>query len=817
MMRGHLRRLILILGCLVWMIASPSGAAPLDVSAVTSKIHLLGQMRVLEDPSASLTPLQALSSSGWKPATASFTQLGTTDAARWLKLHVTNRSAHAVTRWLVLGNPRLEHVDFYRIDPATQTVQEAQRTGLAHASLDQQIKGKDFIFAIAPAPLAQSLLLVRVQGRTLSAMEPELWEPLLFREQEAANDLLYLVSMMALATVTVFLFANALASRNWILFLLAAWILVGVAYDFSFHGYLKPYLLAQGGELAVRSTQAFATAGILMAAIFISVYLNYQKHNYLRFFHQVVIVFYAALLVLALFGDLRWSIDLSLLGIVILPVSTLALILINPVNVPHLRLFKSVFILFLVLLVVRMAMIVGFIPKMDLFSLFAALVYKLFITFSLLYVVVKRSVVQAEFLDAQQIKLMQEERTLQFRLEEMIELRSQALQATLAADEANRSKIDLLARIGHELRGPMNAIVGYAGVLSQSSGPSREYARNIERASRNLLEMMGRLIEAARSSGSENPIPLQAVYLSDFLRQSATFATALGRSNDNRVTYQVVGALPDVVQLDGSHLRQVLEHLLWNATESTRGGQIDFSVRVALAEEGASERLILTVSDTGRGIPEAALATVFEPFERVDASHEDQDFRVRLMISRHWVKRMGGDIDVTSPRGSGTTVQVSIPLRPCSEAAIPVQDLYIADDPDLHLNGTGRLVWVVDDCPAVGETLCDNLGQQGFSTRALTCGMEAMGRIGRLGEKIPEIVLTDLKMPGADGRQVLNRVRTQWPGVPVVLMTSAPEAASEEDLKFSAVLSKPLRLNVLYSTMARLLDLDTTHGLKTSP
>ncbi len=125
--------------------------------------------------------------------------------------------------------------------------------------------------------------------------------------------------------------------------------------------------------------------------------------------------------------------------------------------------------------------------------------------------------------------------------------------------------------------------------------------------------------------------------------------------------------------------------------------------------------------------------------------------------------------------------------------------------PDIRAEG--RRLWLVDDSPAVRELLLAELSGLGFSVTALADGSAALERLGASQEPAPDLLLTDLRMPGLDGLALLRLARARWPDLPVLLLTSAPEVLADQDHGFSAVLDKPVSLAELRLTLARLLGL----------
>lgn len=410
---------------------------------------------------------------------------------------------------------------------------------------------------------------------------------------------------------------------------------------------------------------------------------------------------------------------------------------------------------------------------------------------------------------AAQHDLLQAAQARQLHLEKELDVRNQALfRATLAAAEARGARLELLTRMGHDLRAPLTAIMGYADLVAHRGGGGSPMSA-MDRSSRKMLAQIDGFLDAAYGSVLTEPLKPQPVYLRAFLSDVAARAMMAAQQGGNRFNCRLDKALPDVVVIDARRMRQVLEHLLANAARFTSSGQIELRVDFLPPEDASGDTpvpCVFTVRDTGPGMPQEQATTLFEPWRRLASGPNAVCPGLGLVVTCQWVTRMGGRIEVLTAPGQGTAMRVIVPLRQSSEQAIAVGDLASAEDAAQPLQGAGRLLWIVDDSPAVRDLLCRQLECQGFALFCLPCGHDAVNAMGQPAQQVPDLILTDLKMPGADGWAVLARAQAVWPEVPVVLMTSAPELVPADGHGFSAVLAKPLNMALLHSTLGRLLD-----------
>lgn len=818
-LRGLLLWLVLIAGGLAW-----AQEAALDLAQRPRRIELASRLQLLVDREATLQPAEALRQPGWRATTARPLNQGSSAAALWLRLELVNHGPDEVTRWLAMGNPRLEQVRLYRFDAASGLLLEQQQSGMAHPPAVQLARGRDAVFALTLAPGERNTLLLRVQSRTVMGMQPELWVPLQYLEQEETDDLLYLLPIGLMFGLVLYLLTHTLVRGHHFLFLYALWLLLGTAYDFTFHGYLRRYLMPDGSELAARLPHLLALLSSMMLAVYLQsyrrTYLELGRRGWWGHFFSVVMVVLAFFALVTLFGDLRWAIAASMLVLalfyLIWPFS-----LVQPwrEGVPHVRAFTLAVGCVWLFFFARVLSVMGFWQLSSLMVLYLAGLFKLFMACVLLYAVARHSASEARKLAAMQIDLLEAQRLEQERLKEAVLARSMALrQAVVDADEAVRAKGELLARVGHDLRAPLTAIIGYAARLEALGGEVRRLALAIGRSAREQLALINGLVEYARAGVQPDAVLPQPLYLKAWLHSIADQAAPLTARQGSRFEFRIEGDLPDVVLLDAKRARQVLDLLLTHAAERTQQGQVELRVEtLPLQDRQADEPidLLFTVRDDGPGIPADQLPTLFQPFLRLGLDQSHHEVGLGLAIAHQWAQRMGGRLQASSPFGRGATLCLTLPVLRSSEAAIAPRHLQRQDVQLPDLRGDGRRLWLADDSLVVRELLVADLSGLGFEIKALADGREALLGLRDPRAQAPDLLLTDLRMPGADGLTLLRSARARWPDLPVVLLTSAPEAVADGGHDFSAVLAKPISLAQLRRTLAELLDLELSETAPT--
>jgi two-component system cell cycle sensor histidine kinase PleC len=235
-----------------------------------------------------------------------------------------------------------------------------------------------------------------------------------------------------------------------------------------------------------------------------------------------------------------------------------------------------------------------------------------------------------------------------------------------AAEAASRAKSEFLASMSHELRTPLNAIMGFSevlkeGILGPLSERYRDYASDIHRSGRHLLDLISDLLNMARIEARQIEFNEESVALADIVEEGLR----LTRLTPGEAAQMVTVTLPDpvpIIQADRRALKQVLINLLGNAAKFTPD---DGRIGVAVGFDATGEHLEIKISDTGIGVPEHRLGDLGKPFSRVEnvMSRRYQGSGMGLFISKALVERHGGALLITSAEGRGTSVTVRLPAN----------------------------------------------------------------------------------------------------------------------------------------------------------
>lgn len=393
------------------------------------------------------------------------------------------------------------------------------------------------------------------------------------------------------------------------------------------------------------------------------------------------------------------------------------------------------------------------------------------------------------------------------------EAEAEMRQAKDAAESANRAKSEFLASMSHDLRTPLNGILGYTQLLQRQPLPA-EMLKNvvaIEHCGNHLLTLINDILDLSKVEAGRMELDSRECRLSDFLQDVVDVARVRAADADLRFVYEARGKLPAFVVVDSRKLRQVLLNLLDNALKFTPSGFI--ALRVAATPAGAGVAgLSFEIEDTGCGIAAEELQRIFEPFcQAGSASRQAAGTGLGLAISRRLVELMGGTLGVRSEPGRGSVFSVELDLR-CGDE--PQDGPADSDAPRITgYRGRRRRVLVVDDKPDNRYIVTELLAALGFQIREACNGAEALdaAAASRL-----DAVFMDLVLPGISGFDTTRRIRElATKPQPRIIAMSADAFANTSRAAFDAgcdaFLAKPLEFDSLLDVLAEQLDLEWTY------
>ena len=387
------------------------------------------------------------------------------------------------------------------------------------------------------------------------------------------------------------------------------------------------------------------------------------------------------------------------------------------------------------------------------------------------------------------------------RLQETVEALAAARDQ---AESASRAKSSFLASMSHEIRTPMNAVVGFGELLETTdlTDRQRSYVDAMRRASERLLGLIDDIldfskVEAGRIELQEAPVQLRDL-ITGVLNETAPEAGTKGLE----LAFDIAPDVPDPVCADEKRLHQVLSNLVANAVKFTEAGSVDVVVRrgepPAMGETPPDTSWIeFQVRDTGVGIAEDRLDSIFEAFVQADASTTRTygGTGLGLALTRRFVELMGGRVRTESTPGEGSRFFVLLPLEHASKRTVVTADPGVLD---------GVRALVVDDDDDSRALLVRTLERWGVVVSETADPEEALEWIFA-GQEF-DVGVLDMVMPGLDGLALAERIRErQSPDdLPLVVLSSEDRERHAPDLVSSTVL-KPIAPTALHALLRRVV------------
>ncbi len=374
------------------------------------------------------------------------------------------------------------------------------------------------------------------------------------------------------------------------------------------------------------------------------------------------------------------------------------------------------------------------------------------------------------------------------------------------AEAANTAKSRYLTGISHELRSPLNTILGYAQLLEKDQRMQQDQQgklKLIRRSGDHLANLIEGLLDISRIEAGKLELHKNQVHFPAFINELIEMFLLQAQAKGIEFEYRAQSRLPSVVIADEKHLKQILINLLSNAIKYTVQGKVSLSVRYR------SHVAEFTVKDSGVGIAAEQFDKIFEPFERIVQSNQvsSPGTGLGLTISKFLTEIMGGEISLESMPGKGSTFRLSLYLA-------SVDEPLINPEPTRRITsyiGTSKTILVVDDEPAHRGLIRDFLTPLKFNVLEMPDANACLETPDFISV---DLYLLDISMPGMNGWELLVALREKGVDAPIIMVSA--DAIENSQFKPAEVnnirlnddyLTKPVRHNILLDKISSTLNL----------
>jgi PAS domain S-box-containing protein len=376
------------------------------------------------------------------------------------------------------------------------------------------------------------------------------------------------------------------------------------------------------------------------------------------------------------------------------------------------------------------------------------------------------------------------------------------------AEDASRAKESFLANMSHEIRTPLNAIIGMIRELGREELTPKQnsYVSHSETAARHLLTIVNNILDMSKIEAGELIIDAKEFSLMSVIGNVISILHSKAQEKKLELNYHISPEIKPALIGDSGRVRQILINLVGNAIKFTDAGKIDLSVNVKQTNQ-YFQQLSFEIKDTGIGMNKEYLNQIFNKFsqEEGSAARRYEGTGLGMTITKEMINLMGGNCEIQSEKGIGTTVTFNLTLPVGDENKLVDKDSYLVDDSLQNLK-----ILLVEDNEMNSFIACQSLHYFGCIVDTASNGIEA---IEKLAVQKPDLILMDIQMPEMDGIEATKFIRDEMAiSTPIIALT-ANAFKRDIDLYLSIgmndYVTKPFEENVLFNTIANTLNIRT--------
>ncbi|MBP5165345.1 MAG: response regulator [Lachnospiraceae bacterium] len=394
------------------------------------------------------------------------------------------------------------------------------------------------------------------------------------------------------------------------------------------------------------------------------------------------------------------------------------------------------------------------------------------------------------------------------------------IESAHAAERANQAKTQFLSQMSHDIRTPLNAIIGFSTIMLEESGDAeqvQDYTKKILSSGKQLLLLINDVLDMSKIESGKVELSAKPFSLFDMLVSVKEVIKTIADAKHQQFTMDIGKMEHDSFNADESRLNQILINLLNNSVKYTPvGGRITLSISSEPGNTSKYDRVTFIVEDTGYGMSKAFLEEAFKPFSREQKSDTAsvQGTGLGLAITKNLVDLMGGTIDVFSEEGKGSRFTVIIPMKISEDEAEKKVEIQ-ADDTNV-LEGLNILV--AEDNPLNSEIMTQIMKKNGATVSLAPNGQEAVNTFLSSDQGSFDLIFMDIQMPVMNGYEAARAIRAiatdeskNRPDAATIPIIAVTANAFTDDVReallagMNAHISKPINVPAMKSTVYKVL------------
>jgi len=377
------------------------------------------------------------------------------------------------------------------------------------------------------------------------------------------------------------------------------------------------------------------------------------------------------------------------------------------------------------------------------------------------------------------------------------------------AESASKAKTDFLSTMSHDIRTPMNAIIGLTTIAEKNLDDREAVGENLRKiglASNHLLTLINDILDISKVESGKLSLSPLTFSIVETVENLVNLSQPMIKEKNIDFSFRINRMEKEYLHADQLRLNQIYINILSNAIKYTEpGGSVSVDLREEASEKQGCVKLIYVVSDTGIGMSPEFMEKMYQPFSRQTDSRVNsiQGTGLGLAITRQMVELMNGTIECQSKPGEGTTFTITL-------------DIPVAEKQLKEMRFDAIDAMIADDDPILLDTAVDTLESLGITTERAMNGREAleMTRSRHAAGKDYDIIILDWKMPDMDGVETIRKIRSEFgAGIPILLTSAYDQSDIEDEVKgagASGFISKPLFRSRLYEKINEVLGKEAT-------